>query len=233
MFFAMHENDDRRADLFDKLPVFLSVDVCCKAVLVYLTSPGYLYGFVRFSHSSPYFACGRCTTPRHHRVYKLRLTHNHLRHRTLNTISRNYHYIFRLRRPSFKQLPARPILHHTRRRQHNAGSYIIKALEAAQATHKAEVPGSCVADFAAGLCFRHALLEEALDVVIHCGDVRLVHDHAFSRQTTCVVDWYFLVFGMLGPVFVEDEEDLLRAPERKYREEGTPAFIESGGDGFH
>ena len=57
-------------------------------------------------------------------------------------------------------------------------------------------------------------------------DVLAIDVHAFDGEARDVVDRDVLQLGVLGPVFVEDEEDLLRSSEGKDGEENATAALQ-------
>ena len=68
------------------------------------------------------------------------------------------------------------------------------------------------------------LLESSLHVAVQDVDVGLVHRHGASRQRRRLVDGDASQLGVLHPIILEDEEELLCAPEGDDGEEHlTPA----------
>jgi hypothetical protein len=57
-------------------------------------------------------------------------------------------------------------------------------------------------------------------------DVLAIDVHAFDGEARDVVDRDVLQLGVLGPVFVEDEEDLLRSSEGEDGEQNATAALQ-------
>lgn len=58
---------------------------------------------------------------------------------------------------------------------------------------------------------------------VHHVDVGLIHGHALLGQARGVVDGHGMKFGMCLPVLVENQQELLSAPECECRDETAPA----------
>lgn len=66
--------------------------------------------------------------------------------------------------------------------------------------------------------FGHSFMEQSLDVIVHSSNVCLIYHHTFSSEMTGVVDGVLLILGVLIPIFVENQKNLLGSAEGKDRQ---------------
>lgn len=171
---------------------------------------------------------------RHDGLDLIGLLHNLLGHGALDAVTSDNDAVLLAWGPSFQQLSTDTVLKHTRTGEHYTATYIIETIEVLKGTDILEVPGTTLAgSVARGFCLGHALSEQALDVVVHSADVRLVDQHTLSRQVTGIVDRIPLKLGMLAPVLVKNEQQLLSSSQREHGHENATSTVENGGNGLH
>ncbi|KAL2256332.1 hypothetical protein VTK26DRAFT_1826 [Humicola hyalothermophila] len=172
--------------------------------------------------------------PRHDRLDLLRLLHDLLGHGALDTVAGDDDAVLLARGPPLEELATDAVLQHTRASKHDAATDVLEAVEALERTDELEVPGPSLARAVSGrLGLGHSLAEETLDVVVHGTDVRLVDQHTLAGEVTGVVDGVFLVLLVLGPVLVENEQQLLGSAEGKHGHKHAAASVEDARDGLH
>ena len=69
------------------------------------------------------------------------------------------------------------------------------------------------------------------DVLVHHVDVRLVDTHSLLGYLGRIIDGHVVQLGVRLPVLVEDQEQLLRAAERKDGDQAAPTALDDLVDG--
>ncbi|EJK60586.1 hypothetical protein THAOC_19027, partial [Thalassiosira oceanica] len=155
-------------------------------------------------------------TPSLHRNDLLRLAHDLLRQGVLNGVARNEHPVLGVGGPTVEELSAHAALEHPRTGEDDARSPVVEVVhvDAFQVPYVSE---------AEGIPEVHL---RPYPGVHHVG-VRLVDPERARGHLAGVVDGDGLQVGMFLPVLVEDEEELLRPPQR---EDGYEAPTPAGHD---
>lgn len=205
--------------------------MCCKRVLLHTAPPWNQHLFRVGSWCSP---AGARQTARHDGLDVLWLLHNLLRHRALDTVTGDDDAVLVAGRPSFQKLAAHTVLQHTRTGQHDTAANILKPIKTLERPDEPKIPRStttgCVAR---GLGLSCTLGIQALDVIVHGARVCLVHHHALLGEVAGIVDGEILEIGVLAPVLVKNEEELLGTTKGKDRHQHTPATVENARNGLH
>jgi len=225
---------DWGSHLLDEISILLPVDVRCETVLLD-TTPSRNHNLFSLARRSRWsrFRSGPTAATGHDRWYTLWFVHDLLSHCSFDAVPSNDDPISIIRRPTLQQFPTNSILQHARASQHHASPDIIEALQVLQAPYEFKVPGSALADITGQLGLRHALAEQALDVIVHGADVRLVDDHALPREVGGIVDRELLEVRMAVPVLVEDQKELLGSTEREDGHQHPTAAVQDAGDALH
>lgn len=222
--------DDRSGHLLDELSVLDAVDVGGKGVLLYRAAAGN-HDLLGVTTGAP---SRSAHVPRHDRLDLIGLLHDLLGHCPFNAVTGDDDTVLLAGCPSLEQLAADAVLQHTRASKHDTAAHVVEAINVLEGADELEVPGTALSSAVARrLCFSHALPEQALDVVVHGADVRLVDKHTFPCQVAGIVDGKLLKVAVLGPVLVEDEQQLLCATEGENGHEHAAATVEDARDGLH
>mmetsp|Transcript_45903 Transcript_45903/g.55237 ORF Transcript_45903/g.55237 Transcript_45903/m.55237 type:complete len:286 (-) Transcript_45903:280-1137(-) len=144
----------------------------------------------------------------------LGLVHDFLREGVFNGVSRDHDPVLGLGAPAVEQLPANPILQHPGGGKHHTRPAIIESLQI-DASEISNVPEfERIPDIHLG----------ANPHVHHVG-VGLVHPQSPRGEFGRVPNGDLLEMGVLRPVFIENQEELLRPTEGKH---GYEAFATTG-----
>mmetsp|Transcript_5403 Transcript_5403/g.17092 ORF Transcript_5403/g.17092 Transcript_5403/m.17092 type:complete len:263 (+) Transcript_5403:897-1685(+) len=141
------------------------------------------------------------------------LGHEFFCQRALDGVARDDDAVPRVRAPPVEELPGDAGLKHARRGEDDAGPDVVDVVDGAHVGHVREpkrVP--------------HVHLPP--DVLVHHVDVRLVDAQRPGRELGGVEDGHAVQVAAPAPVLVQDQQQLLRAPEREDGDEAPPAALD-------
>ena len=166
-------------NFFDEFSILLTVDVCGETKFLDTTATRNHHCF---AFSAGRFDAGGGASISGDGMDLFGLGHDLPCHGTFDGITSDDDSILLIWRPSLEKFPTHTILHHTRTRQHDTSSHIVKPVKILQTANILEIPRTPFVDVvhARGTGFVHSFAEQALDVVVHGADVGLVDYHAFS-----------------------------------------------------
>eukprot|EP00126_Sphaerothecum_destruens_P008623 Sdes_comp20282_c0_seq2m13849 len=148
----------------------------------------------------------------HHGDDFLGFRQNLLGEGSIHAVASDDNPVFLICAPHFKELSGEAGLQHAWACHHHGGADIVKVLHAFQVgnvlEHKGVGDGKLAPDF-----------------LVHHVHIRLVDGDALFRQRGRIVDGDIVQFRMLLPVFVQDEQQFLRPPQRKHRDEASAPAV--------
>lgn len=112
--------------------------------------------------------------------------------------------------PGFEEFATETGLHHAGCGHDDAWTDVLKVVDALEVADVLEDEGIVDGNL-------------PLDATVHGADVRLVDGHALLGERGGVVDGNVVKFGVLRPVFVQDEQEFLGSAEGKDGDEATAA----------